>query len=476
MADASPKKKKKAVPGWAVTLGARLFQLLRRSWRVRRTDRAGIVDGDGKPWPIIAVLWHNRIPVLADFFPRRLQRQSAGLASASRDGEAAARVLKAFGYQAVRGSSSRGGFEALLGLRKKLDEGVSVALTVDGPRGPKYEVHPGAVLLAEQTGVPIVPFALRSPRRWELKGWDRMQIPKPFSRVEFIIGEPLHVPPDLTPEQRREWCEKVREALLAITDDSRKDGTGDLPGDARAVEERREKEGRWRLVRPFDLATARAAVELHQTGGDPAVTSLKNEKKRAVSRVRVGDKSFIVKVFRIQRRPFTPAPDAICWANSRRLAACGLLPGGACLAWLRTRDRRGYLVMEDLGERHLVTELKAAGAARARLLLRQAGTLMARLHAGRIFHKDLKIGNFMVASGNGCGGDRVTVIDLDAVRFDRELTPERKSRNLGQFVEGFQARFGLPPAYNRWFLAAYRRELRMPRREFRALLTRLPAE
>jgi hypothetical protein len=215
------KKKKRAVPGWAITLAAWIFRAYRHTWRVKRTDKAGVIDGDGTPWPIIAVLWHNRIPVLADFFPLRLQRQSAGLASASRDGEAAARVLHAFGYQAVRGSSSRGGFEALLGLRKTLEAGCSVALTVDGPRGPKYEVHPGAVLLAEQTGVPIVPLMLHSPNRWELGGWDRMQIPKPFARVNFTVGEPIRVPRELTPEQRREWCLKVRDAMLALTNDGR---------------------------------------------------------------------------------------------------------------------------------------------------------------------------------------------------------------------------------------------------------------
>ena len=221
VADAPKRKKKKSVPGWAITLAAWMFRAFRHTWRVRRTDRAGIVDGDGKPWPVIAVLWHNRIPALADFIPRRLQRKAAGLASASRDGEVAARVLHVFGYQAVRGSSSRGGFEALLGLRKTLEDGYTVALTVDGPRGPRYEVHPGAVILAEQTGIPIVPFALRSPDRWEMKGWDRMQIPKPFSKVEFIIGDPIAIPPDLTPAQRREWCLTVRDALLKITDDAR---------------------------------------------------------------------------------------------------------------------------------------------------------------------------------------------------------------------------------------------------------------
>ncbi len=217
---AKKKKKRRPVPGWAVGLGAEMFRLLRRTWRITVTDRAGFFPS-ADPWPFIGVLWHNRIPLLMDFFPPALERRSAALASASGDGDVAARILRQFGYQVVRGSSSRGGREALYGLREKLLEGCSLALTVDGPRGPRYHVHPGAVLLAEMTGIPIVPIGFNAPRRWELGGWDRTHIPKPFSRVEFVLGAPIQIAPDLTPEQRQAECDRVRHALLGITDDAR---------------------------------------------------------------------------------------------------------------------------------------------------------------------------------------------------------------------------------------------------------------
>ncbi|MFA4945326.1 MAG: lysophospholipid acyltransferase family protein [Lentisphaeria bacterium] len=212
--------KKKTLPYWLVALGATLFRLLRHTWRVTVEDRAGLLAATA-PWPAVTILWHNRIPILADLFPRRLRQGTAALASASRDGEAAAHLLRAFDYQVVRGSSSRGGHAALNALHAKLDAGTGVAITVDGPRGPRYTLHAGAVHLAVQTGRPLIPLALNAPHRWELKGWDRTQIPKPFSRVTLVIGEPLHLQPMPTDAERQAQLETVRQALLAITDDRR---------------------------------------------------------------------------------------------------------------------------------------------------------------------------------------------------------------------------------------------------------------
>jgi lysophospholipid acyltransferase (LPLAT)-like uncharacterized protein len=214
------KRKRKTVSPWLVTLGCWAMRLCQRTYRVEVQDAIGFLT-PARPWPVIAVLWHNRVAILADFMPAEIRHGAVALASASRDGEVAARALRIFGFQVVRGSSSRGGYQALLELRRKLDERITVGLTVDGPRGPRYEVHPGAVLLAEWTGLPVVPVSLNAPCRWELKGWDRTQIPKPFSRVKVVVGEALRVPPDLSPEQREAECRRVRNALLAITVDDR---------------------------------------------------------------------------------------------------------------------------------------------------------------------------------------------------------------------------------------------------------------
>ena len=198
--------------------GVLLMRLCRRTYRITTVDPGGFLK-EMRPWPVVAALWHNRVSLLSGFFPRQFHQRTAALASASRDGETAARALAAFGFQVVRGSSSRGGYQALYDLRRKLDEGCSLGLTVDGPRGPRYSVHPGVVLVAEWTGCPVLPVCVNAPHRWELRSWDRTQIPKPFSRVTLLVGDPLLIPPNLSPEERERQCARVREALLRITTD-----------------------------------------------------------------------------------------------------------------------------------------------------------------------------------------------------------------------------------------------------------------
>lgn len=139
--------------------------------------------------PILA-LWHGRIfPSIAFFRDRGV----VALTSENFDGEWTARVMRRFGYAAARGSTSRGGRRALLQLRRDMTAGKWAAFTVDGPRGPAYRVQAGAVWLAKATGNPVVPFHIEASRCWEMRSWDRMQIPKPWSRVAIAIGPPLDV-------------------------------------------------------------------------------------------------------------------------------------------------------------------------------------------------------------------------------------------------------------------------------------------
>jgi lysophospholipid acyltransferase (LPLAT)-like uncharacterized protein len=204
-------------PGTLFTLAC-FVRLWKWTLRTRVEDSPGFLT-EGGPWPVICVSWHNRIPLLAPFFPPRLQSKSWVLASASRDGEYAAAFFRHFALRAVRGSVSRRGFESYLELKGLLAGGNTVMLTVDGPRGPRYSVHPGAVLLAEQTGAPIMPVSVNAPSRWELRSWDRTQLPRPFSRAKFVIGPLIHVAPGLTAEGRKDECERLRQAMLAITED-----------------------------------------------------------------------------------------------------------------------------------------------------------------------------------------------------------------------------------------------------------------
>ena len=125
-------------------------------------------------------------------------------------------MMARFGYRAVRGSTSRGGAKALVGLRRELAAGRPVAFTVDGPRGPARVVQPGAVWLASVTGHPILPFHIESARHWTLESWDRAQIPRPFSTIAVSIGTPLEVSGSGGDEVRIEHVRELESTLKRL--------------------------------------------------------------------------------------------------------------------------------------------------------------------------------------------------------------------------------------------------------------------
>jgi lysophospholipid acyltransferase (LPLAT)-like uncharacterized protein len=154
---------------------------------------------DGVTSPLgIYCFWHRCvIPVVYRYRNRRI----AVMTSRSFDGEYMSRIIKKFGFEAVRGSSSRGAVEALIDMKQELDHGNPVAFTSDGPRGPIYAAKPGPILLAKMTGRWIVCFHFAVERAWVLNSWDRMMIPKPFSRVSGWGSAALHVSGEATEQQ-----------------------------------------------------------------------------------------------------------------------------------------------------------------------------------------------------------------------------------------------------------------------------------
>ncbi len=138
----------------------------------------------------IYTFWHDRI-FLSTYFWRK--RDIVVMTSQSFDGEYIARFIQRFGYGAIRGSSSRGGSRALVEMIKAMRGGLPMAFTLDGPRGPKYEAKLGPVILAKKTGNPILPFVIEPRHFWNAKSWDRMHVPKPFTKALTIIGEPIYV-------------------------------------------------------------------------------------------------------------------------------------------------------------------------------------------------------------------------------------------------------------------------------------------
>ncbi len=139
------------------------------------------------------------------------------MTSQSRDGEFIARVIHRFGFVPVRGSSSRGGQRALLEMKQLLAEGHAVAFTIDGPRGPRYVAKKGPVLLARMSGVPITAFYVAVERAWVLNTWDRLVIPKPFSRIHVRFARKIFVPPDADDAALEQYHAEMQAALDRIT-------------------------------------------------------------------------------------------------------------------------------------------------------------------------------------------------------------------------------------------------------------------
>jgi lysophospholipid acyltransferase (LPLAT)-like uncharacterized protein len=140
--------------------------------------------------PLVYCFWHNRIPA-ATYFWRK--RGIVVMSSRSFDSEYIARFIQRFGYGAARGSSTRGARSALIQMIRAVKSGKSAAITVDGPNGPIYEAKPGALLLAAKSGAAILPFSISLAQSWQLPSWDRIEIPKPFTRAVVVIGQRFKV-------------------------------------------------------------------------------------------------------------------------------------------------------------------------------------------------------------------------------------------------------------------------------------------
>ena len=148
--------------------------------------------------PILFALWHGRM-----FLSIQAHRSEGivTMASRSKDGEVIAGWLERNGYSVVRGSSNRGGSQALKEMVRRVRAGSSAALTVDGPTGPPRRVQPGIVELARMTGGWILPITSSSAQPRFLASWDRYLLPRPFSRNVVVYGEPFPVPRDAAPEE-----------------------------------------------------------------------------------------------------------------------------------------------------------------------------------------------------------------------------------------------------------------------------------
>jgi lysophospholipid acyltransferase (LPLAT)-like uncharacterized protein len=208
------------VVAWLIVgLTRAVSSTLRYRWR----DDSGLLT-NGENGPAIYCIWHNRLTLSMKAYHGYVRKRSrslglAALVSASKDGGFLAAILECFKVQPVRGSSSRRGPQALLELTTWAERGFDLAITPDGPRGPRYEVQDGVMSLAQITGLAIIPFSCHLGWKLCINSWDKFQIPLPFSSCEMIFGKPIRVPRETTGEERAKLRRQLESALRSLAKD-----------------------------------------------------------------------------------------------------------------------------------------------------------------------------------------------------------------------------------------------------------------
>lgn len=199
-----------------------LAKMLLSTIRYRWVNRSGL--GETRAPQVIYAIWHNRLALSMKMYFTYSNRVSNGkglaaMVSASKDGGFLAAILECFGVAPVRGSSSRRGRQALLELTSWAERGYDLAITPDGPRGPKLIVQPGVMSLAQVTGLPILPVSCYLSGKIRTRSWDGFQIPLPFSRCDVVFAKPIVVPREATDETRERLRVELEQCLRSITPD-----------------------------------------------------------------------------------------------------------------------------------------------------------------------------------------------------------------------------------------------------------------
>ena len=197
---------------WVVRVGVWLIRALASTWRMETVNGEPLAEARRTRRPVLFTLWHGELlPLLW----HQRGENVAIVISEHRDGEIIARIAESLGYATVRGSSSRGGSRALIGLMREIDAGRDGAITPDGPRGPARVFAPGAAVAAQRTGALIAPIRAQASHAWRLKSWDRFLIPKPFARVRVSFG-PLTGVEAASPREAAEHAPRLQALLDAV--------------------------------------------------------------------------------------------------------------------------------------------------------------------------------------------------------------------------------------------------------------------
>lgn len=181
--------------------------------RIAMADWTTDPDHPRNTRPYLHAFWHEGILALTSVTYRN---PIYVLISQHADGELIAQVCRGLGLKTVRGSTTRGGGQAVAELLAR-SKNAHLAITPDGPKGPRREVQRGVVFLASRSGLPVVPYGLAFSRAWRARSWDRFAVPLPFSCIYGVTGPALEVPPDLNRDQQDEYAAELERRLLAAT-------------------------------------------------------------------------------------------------------------------------------------------------------------------------------------------------------------------------------------------------------------------
>ena len=197
-----------------VLVGVIVIRLLGWTWRITRSNGEEVASRIAQGVPNLYAFWHGHmLPLLIEHEGERL----AVLVSSHRDGEIITRIARAFGFGAVRGSTSRDAPGALRAIVRTLRSGCTVGVTPDGPRGPAHEFSPGPAIASFETGIPIILAAVAADRAWHLRTWDRFMIPKPFARIVVTYHASIAVPAK-TAREAADFASSLGATLNAMSD------------------------------------------------------------------------------------------------------------------------------------------------------------------------------------------------------------------------------------------------------------------
>lgn len=200
------------------TLGATLARSIHATCRMSYDGEGHwqALRDAGRPW--VWCLWHGTM--LSPIW-RHSNEGVIALVSEHRDGEYITRVLQNLGYGTARGSSTRGGAKGLRGLLRAARSGRVLAITPDGPQGPREEMKAGPLVAAQRGGLPIICIGVGMSNPWRASSWDRFSIPKPFSRVHLSYGAPIEVSADAGAEGLESAAAQVQATMDAVTRSAR---------------------------------------------------------------------------------------------------------------------------------------------------------------------------------------------------------------------------------------------------------------